>query len=219
MLKAVIFDCWHTVFYKDVVKSPYTQIAERMGIVRDYDFVKILERNLELEKITAEEVPLKLKNLLNDFRIEPDAGLISDLTEILCMDLSGHYKPCPGALETLGILKNGGFLLGLISNSSNIEFDPLENNLGLKDIFDALIVSYRVGLLKPDPRIFELALAKLNVRASEVVMVGDTLQDDILPAQKLGMKTLLYDDRGRYPEYPERIFSLADIPILINQQI
>ena len=217
MLKAVIFDCWHTVFYKDVVKSPYTQIAERMGLVRDYDFVKILEKSLELEKITAEELPLKLKNLLNDFRIDSETGLVRDLTEILCMDLAGYYKPCPGALETLETLKAQGLLLGLISNSSNIEFDPLENNLGLKDIFDALIVSYRVGLLKPDPRIFELALAKLNVEAGEALMVGDTLQDDILPAQKLGMKTLLYDTRHRYPEYPERIFSLSDIPNLIKK--
>lgn len=93
----------------------------------------------------------------------------------------------------------------------------MDKKFGLKDIFDALVVSCRVGLLKPDPRIFELALAKLNVAASEALMVGDTLQDDILPAQTLGMKTLLYDERNRYPEYPERIFALTDIPQLVKK--
>jgi len=217
MLKAVIFDCWHTLFYTDVKPTPYTQLAERIGRVRDYDFEKIMEKNLELEEATPEKLPQMVKNLLDDFQIEANDELIKDLSEILCVDLTEYRKPLPGALETLESLKTSGFLLGLISNSSNIEFDSLDKKFGLKDIFDALIVSCRVGLLKPDPRIFELALVKLNVAAGEALMVGDTLQDDILPAQKLGMKTLLYDDRNRYPEYPERIFLLADIPKLVKE--
>lgn len=56
-------------------------------------------------------------------------------------------------------------------------------------LFSGFVFSSDIGVNKPAPRIFERALALANARASDVVMVGDDLRRDILPAAALGMRT------------------------------
>ncbi len=53
----------------------------------------------------------------------------------------------------------------------------LLSELGLAEFFDAVIVSGAVGVEKPDPRIFSLALQQTGLRPAEVVYVGDTAAD------------------------------------------
>ena len=51
-------------------------------------------------------------------------------------------------------------------------------------------ISALVGVEKPDPKIFELALEGLGVSASETIHIGNRIDTDVLPAKKLGFKTI-----------------------------
>lgn len=55
---------------------------------------------------------------------------------------------------------------------------------------DLVIASAEEGVAKPDLRIFEIALNRANCKSHEAVMVGDRLDNDIAPANKIGMKTV-----------------------------
>jgi len=125
-----------------------------------------------------------------------DLGAAPPSTEVLAGALAAYYayseslwQPVAGLHETLGALRRAGLRLGLISNAGDGEnVARLLRQAGLAGAFDPELVSARVGLRKPNPAIFQMALeAWPSVRADEVVMVGDTLGADILGAQLAGM--------------------------------
>ena len=79
---------------------------------------------------------------------------------------------------------------------SNANYGVLERKIGeqcLKDCFDQIIVSAEVGLVKPDPRIYEMAAERLGVSLNECVFVDDR-QLFLDAGQNLGMKVILYQD-------------------------
>ena len=97
--------------------------------------------------------------------------------------------PYPDAYNTLAELKDRGYRLGIIANQN----PGLERRLadwGLLQFFDVICASAEIGYAKPDRKIFEKALKLAGCTAGECVMVGDRLDNDMLPAKALGMKTV-----------------------------
>jgi HAD superfamily hydrolase (TIGR01662 family) len=110
------------------------------------------------------------------------------------------WQTAPGLHATLRRLGQAGLRLGLISNAAddgNVQrvIDWAE----LRPYFDPIIVSAAVGLRKPNPAIFALALNAWNVPAAECVMVGDTLGADILGAQLVGMHNVWFTPYAGHP--------------------
>jgi putative hydrolase of the HAD superfamily len=99
--------------------------------------------------------------------------------------------------ETLMKLHGLGKRLGILSN-----FPPhLEETLKLHGIhghFDFFVVSSLVGMEKPDPAIFELAIEKTAKPRGEILYVGDSLDDDIRGAQAVGLSAILIDRQERW---------------------
>jgi HAD superfamily hydrolase (TIGR01509 family) len=115
--------------------------------------------------------------------------------ELLAGALAAYYayseslwQPVPGLHETLDELRAAGLRLGLISNAGDGEnVARLLRQAGLAGAFDPELVSARVGLRKPNPAIFRMALGDWGLQADEAVMVGDSLGADILGAQLAGL--------------------------------
>ncbi len=81
------------------------------------------------------------------------------------------------------------YSLGVIANQAA----GLEQRLsafGIRQYFSLVVSSWESGVMKPDPGIFRLALEKAGCAPREAVMIGDRLDNDVLPAKALGMKTL-----------------------------
>lgn len=95
----------------------------------------------------------------------------------------------PDAAETLSYLKAHGYRLGIIANQIPGTKERLDA-WGIGQYFDVIAASAELGVAKPDPAIFEKAFQMAGCRAEEAVMVGDRLDNDILPAKVLGMKTV-----------------------------
>jgi putative hydrolase of the HAD superfamily len=70
------------------------------------------------------------------------------------------------------------------------------DEFGLSDFFQHVVESAVVGVRKPDSRIFELGVAALQLPASEVLVVGDSIDKDILPARKAGCRTAWLKGEG-----------------------
>lgn len=86
-------------------------------------------------------------------------------------------------------LKSNGYRLGIIANQVYGTKSRLQKWNILK-YFDVIIASAEEGVSKPDLRIFQLALQQAQCEAKHCVMVGDRLDNDIAPANKIGMKTV-----------------------------
>ena len=95
----------------------------------------------------------------------------------------------PDAIPTLTKLKHQGFKLGIIANQKPGMRERLKNWDILK-YFDMLAISSELGMEKPDPEIFKWALEQANCPAPNAAMVGDRLDNDIVPANQIGMYTI-----------------------------
>jgi putative hydrolase of the HAD superfamily len=81
------------------------------------------------------------------------------------------------------------FRLGIVSNFYG-NLTVVLKEAGLLDFLDVTIDSSRVGIRKPDPGIFLLALGQLGLSPHHVIFVGDSYERDIIPSGRLGMKTI-----------------------------
>jgi epoxide hydrolase-like predicted phosphatase len=90
-------------------------------------------------------------------------------------------------------LKND-FRIALLTNYTQMMRDKIEHEWDIKHLFDEIIISYEVGLIKPDPAIFDLTLSRLDVSASEAVLVDDRIKN-IEGALQYGMHAILYETR------------------------
>lgn len=208
MVKAIIFDCWDTLFYDKVKPHPFSAFAERIGYsLQDYKFLKIFEKHFMLEKHYNRTVPIK--NILTDLKINPSKERLGELKQILDK-LPNHARAFPEVLEVLNQLKKE-YKLGLISNTDYMSFERLQRDFKLKDIFDVMLKSYETGILKPDPRIFKLMIDKLEVKKNEALMVGDSLEDDVKATEEFGIKGILIDRKNKHSNYSNRITSLDQL--------
>ena len=100
------------------------------------------------------------------------------------------WVPYPDAVETLREAKDRGLATAVISNIS-FDIRPHLKHAALLDLLDAVVLSYEVGLIKPDPAIFQLACDRLGVDPASAVMVGDHAADS--GGSSLGVRTYFVD--------------------------
>jgi len=101
-------------------------------------------------------------------------------------DARGGFELREGMLELIEKLWNENFLLGLAANQPAGSLKIMED-LGILQYFKYKEVSGSTGLRKPDPRLLLESCKGLRVSPQEVIMVGDRIDNDIVPAKTLGM--------------------------------
>jgi len=103
----------------------------------------------------------------------------------------------PGTFEALEAFKSAGYRLGIVSNAEGqVEADA--KRFGLAPYFDVIIDSQVVGVAKPDPRIFQIALDRLGAGPDEVRFAGDIYSIDVEGARAAGIEARLVDQHQRY---------------------
>ena len=103
----------------------------------------------------------------------------------------------PGTFEALEAFKSAGYRLAIVSNAEGqVEADA--KRFGLAPYFDVIIDSHVVGVAKPDPRIFQIALERLGVAPDEVRFAGDIYSIDVEGARAAGIEARLVDQHRRY---------------------
>lgn len=114
-------------------------------------------------------------------------GIDADLAEALYLEMANQWRAYDDAAPVLTALRSRAVRTAIISN---IGFDarPVLQRNGIQ--VDAVVLSYEVGSVKPDPGIFTHALELLGAIPEEALMVGDSWRDDS-GAAALGIRTLL----------------------------
>ncbi|SDY86123.1 HAD family hydrolase [Hymenobacter psychrophilus] len=148
----------------------------------------------ELDYLTARE--LRFRQLLAPYEA---AALTAAALAQLAEEHYGHYRqfrqPVAGALALLQRLKPD-YRIGVVTNNRTTEQEEKLDFLGMSGLVDALITSEAVGVLKPDPAIYQVALAHLRARPAETVMVGDNWVADVVGAQAVGIRPVWLNRTG-----------------------
>jgi putative hydrolase of the HAD superfamily len=124
----------------------------------------------------------------------------------------------PDVLPTLDALA-GDYRHGLLSNSGQLVQERRLRALGVRDRFEVLLCSDRLGCAKPAPAAFHAACAALGLPPEAVAYVGDQPETDAAAAHAAGLHGIWLDREGRGTHAggggPHRIGGLADLPELL----
>ncbi len=123
------------------------------------------------------------------------------------------FPETPGCLERLC---REGFTLGVISNALGTIEEQLRR-VNLADYFKFILDSHLVGVEKPHPEIFRMAVERCGCSASEAVFIGDLYSTDIGGATGAGLRGVLLDWIQAYPDAPwPRITSLLEFDSVLS---
>lgn len=95
------------------------------------------------------------------------------------------YKDAEVCLKKL----SSKYKIGVIANQSLGTADRLEQ-FGILNYIELVVASAEEGVAKPNREIFEIALNRAGCRPEQAIMIGDRIDNDIVPAKKFGMKTI-----------------------------
>jgi putative hydrolase of the HAD superfamily len=123
---------------------------------------------------------------------------------------------CDGAFGVVATLKRQGIRIGVVSNAEGQVARNLDD-AGFKGAFDTVVDSHMVGVSKPDPAIFSIALERMSLRADRAIFVGDIPEVDVKGAQAAGIVAILLDRHDLYPAVDApRILTLEELPGLLG---
>jgi putative hydrolase of the HAD superfamily len=141
-----------------------------------------------------------IHNWVPEFRYEVWSRVLAEggiadplLTEQLAaaypLERKSRYAPFPDVLPVLEELKRE-YRLGCVTNGPcDLQCEKLARS-GLEKFFAVRIISRVVGVAKPDPRIFGIALERLGIAPEEAIYIGDTPKHDVVGAHAAGMKAV-----------------------------
>ena len=205
MIRAVLFDLDDTLF-----DHSYCARAALEGVRAAHAcFCALPAATVEsahsriLEELHPDVVTGKLP--LDDARIErfrrlfETAGVVADVP--LAASAAAQYRRgyleswrvVEGAIAVLSELRRRGVAAAIVSNNLLEEQRDKVRYCAIEPYIDALVVSGEIGISKPDPGIFEVALRRLGIGAEDAVMVGDSWAADVVGASAAGIRPIWFN--------------------------
>ena len=143
---------------------------------------------------------------------------LSPATHAALQELNAYHREqnlwervAPGVVPALEALRALGLRLTVVSNANGTLCAHLDR-LDLTRWFDCVLDSCDLGVEKPDPRMFEMALERSGARAETTIHVGDLYHVDVVGARAAGLRGVLLDEADLYPEADcPRIRGLAEL--------
>lgn len=165
------------------------------------------------EKVTKKELKyLRLKETFDALKISVEDKVIHHLSDEYIAKLPNYNHVFDGTFEILKYLQNK-YQLHIITNGfEEIQTKKMKKS-GIHDFFDVIITSESVGVKKPNKKVFEYALNKVNANASHCIMIGDNLEADIEGALNCGIKAIHFnsENSNTIPKNITSIHNLLDL--------
>jgi len=185
-ITAVIFDLGG-VLVRTEDRRPRERLASRLSLtfaaLNDLFFNSESARLAMQGKLTAQD---------HEGIIRSRLGLSQSEFAVVLADFWGGDALDTGLVDYLRSLRPE-YQTALLSNAWDDLRQILSNHLNILDAFDEVIISAEVGVAKPDPRIYQIALERLKVEPQEAVFVDDFVEN-IEAARQLGFHAIHFRD-------------------------
>jgi putative hydrolase of the HAD superfamily len=222
VLKAVLFDVDFTLFRPGPELGPegYRRVGERHGLKLDPGLYE-QARVRAIESLQGERDLVHDEQVWIAFTEDIVCGMGGDapaaracaVDMVRAWEKHHNFTLYEDALPAIEELRRHDLRIGLVTNGQR-DLEEFVSHHGLE--VDAAVGSRAHGRTKPHPSIFAAALQELGAAPEEAAMVGDSYEDDIEGARALGMRAILLDRDGRFPEVEDRIDTLLALPAALG---
>ena len=230
-IKHIIFDFDHTLAYRDGMWSftieqilhenghPEINIEDIRRFVKDgfpWDFYELSHEELFKGKAWwnfLEEFVVRI--LVGNNIKQTEAEHLSTFVRERYLDTSYWYL-YPESIDVLKQCKAKGYQCHILSNHTP-ELPDLINYLGLNDYFEKLFNSAEIGYEKPNKRIYEYVLSKLDAEPCEALMIGDNFISDVSGARSNGIPAIWINRTGAFQKYTLQVKELKEVIPMVNQ--
>ena len=186
-VKVVIFDLFETLVSEfDAGHPSTTEVAQTLGLpVADFQREYVNHRPA---RCTGQvDYAVSLRYIVGKLGGKSPESTIKTLAERRQSAFNTHLRRIePEILDMLNKITTLGLRLGLISNTDGSEVLDWQNS-PLARFFEVTIFSHAVGIVKPDPRIYQHACKNLDVAPSDCIFIGDGNSDELQGAAQVGM--------------------------------
>jgi putative hydrolase of the HAD superfamily len=211
MTRAVFFDAGHTLLYAHPdLGTVYAEATASFGVRLAPEryaetFVPVFQETTRIYSGTSTASDAQDYAMWRDItrriydRLPPLAGVPFDgWFETLYRRFGSPevWRFYDDVETVLRDLRARGLKIGVVSNWDT-RLKTISDGLGLTPLVDFIVISAEVGVRKPDPGIFRMALDRAGVRPEEAIHVGDLLEEDVLGAQRAGVRAVLIDRKKR----------------------
>jgi putative hydrolase of the HAD superfamily len=187
--KAVIFDLFGTlvnIFSREEYEAALKKMVAALGVPFD-GFYKIWnETGIKRGTGFYKKLEDNLAYICRELKVPVIKNQLKTAKEIRLEYVRSVLPPRDNSLETLAALKKLGYKIGLVSNCST-EPPILWPETPFAPYFDATVFSATSGFMKPDPKIYGLAIKKLKVKPEDCLYVGDGDNNELTGAASVGM--------------------------------
>jgi putative hydrolase of the HAD superfamily len=161
---------------------PFAAFASRHAEILEAFHTRFLAGELTLDEARV----ARMQTLFAMFDRKIDAVTAGRAARLYREQHQTSRRLVAGAIELLEALR-GRCRLGIVTNNSTAEQTEKLRALDIARYFDAVVISEDVGITKPDPEIFAIALQRIGARAQDAVFIGDNWTNDIAGARAAGM--------------------------------
>jgi putative hydrolase of the HAD superfamily len=171
---------------------PSPEAVARLQMISGFD-----DADTFLSSWRRHRLPYDLSDLSSDeyWRLvgsEGERDYDSDVVARLCAEDAACWAvPNPALVDWLEAVRAAGLRLALLSNMPREQWAALRNGLGWLPLCDVLVLSYELGIAKPDPEIYRRCLDQLSLAPDEVLFLDDH-PDNVAAAAELGINALLF---------------------------
>ena len=220
--RAVIFDLFETLItewgHKKYTKS---EMCSDLGIERE-EFDLYWEEKEQERYLGKIDFVDSIRYVCEKCGIQIDDSTLEAITDKRIKTKSTCFDYVdPEVFQLLSHLKSMGVKLAIVSNCSSEEVKVIKQSR-IYEFFDQVILSYEVGLQKPDIRIYKKAADLLGVAIDECVFVGDGGSNELVGARDAGMKAIQakwYTNQHPHKRESMAGFLTAEEPLDILQNI
>lgn len=206
MVKAILFDFWGTLV-ENGVWSPTKQVKNILQINLPFsEYVVRMERAMMAQKFDS--LQEAFENVCKEFNVECPSDRMEQLIGMWNKSwmLAKPYEDVVPALERL----KEKYKLILVSNTDAVSILRVLDKFKMNDLFDKKYLSYEIGMIKTDKNFLKLVVDEMGLSVEDFVLVGDSMQSDMQPAERIGMKAILID-RKESRDYSPRIKTLEEL--------
>lgn len=144
----------------------------------------------------------RFSRLLAQAGVADDAAAAEQMACAYRTTYASNWHPVSGALELLRAVRSEGHAVVIVTNNGVAEQQLKLERCGIGACVDVMVTSEEAGISKPDPGIFEFALARVGAAATDAVMLGDAWAADVEGARAAGVTPVWFNPTGRQSPDP-----------------